>query len=262
MDLGIQGKLAVVSGSTSGIGKAIARRLADEGARVVINGRSRQSVDDALAELDLGDQAVGIAADVGTADGCTKLIDAARDVGTIDILINNAGIFEPKPFEEISDEDWQKFYDVNVLSGVRLSRAVLEPMRKNGWGRIIFIASESAINIPVEMIHYGMTKTAQLAVSRGLAKSLMATGVTVNSVLPGPTWSEGVEQFVKQMSDEGDVEAMKKQFFQEARPSSLIQRFATVDEIAATVTFLCGTQAAATTGAAVRCDGGIVDTCF
>ena len=262
MDLKLNGKLAIVTGSTAGIGKAIARMLAQEGARVIVNGRSRESVDAAIEDLQLGDRLIGIPADVSTPQGCKQLIDAASSIAPIDILVNNAGIFEPKPFDDITDSDWQRFFDVNVMSGVRLSRAVAPTMRQRNWGRILFIASESGINIPVEMVHYGMTKTAQLAISRGLAKTMKGTGVTVNSVLPGPTWSEGVEQFVEDLAAGADIDAVKEKFFIEARPSSLIQRFATTDEVAAMVVFLCSEHAATTTGAAVRCDGGIVDTCF
>ena len=262
MDLKLTGKLAIVTGSTAGIGKAIAKTLGEEGARVVINGRSQKSVDAALKDLGLGDRAIGIPADVSTAQGCRKLLEEAGKIAPVDILVNNAGIFEPKPFDRIPDEDWQRFFEVNVMSGVRLSRGVAAPMRQRGWGRILFIASESGINIPVEMVHYGMTKTAQLAVSRGLAKTMKGTGVTVNSVLPGPTWSEGVEQFVEDMAAGKDIEEVKEKFFTDARPSSLIQRFALVEEVAALVAYLCSEQAAATTGAALRCDGGIVDTCF
>ncbi|QDU82290.1 3-oxoacyl-[acyl-carrier-protein] reductase FabG [Polystyrenella longa] len=260
MDFKLQGKLAVVSGSTSGIGRSIAQSLLAEGAKVVVNGRSEGSVSKALKTLD-GDTH-GVVADVATAEGCDKLIEEAQKLGSIDILINNAGIFEPKPFEEISDEDWLRFYEINVMSGIRLSRAVAPQMKKQSWGRIIFISSESGINIPVEMVHYGMTKTAQLAISRGLAKTLKDTGVTVNSVLPGPTWSEGVEEFVERLAEGKSLEKTKAEFFKEARPSSLIQRFASTDEVASLVTYLCSEQAAATTGASMRCDGGIVDTCF
>ncbi|MCO8124391.1 SDR family oxidoreductase [Stieleria sp. TO1_6] len=262
MDLKIAGKFAVVTGSTSGIGKAIAKALAAEGAKVAVNGRSQKSVDAALEELGLGDQAVGIPADVGTAEGCAELVRQATKIAPIDILVNNAGIFEPKEFDQISDDDWHRFFDVNVMSGVRMSRAVADQMRQRDWGRIIFIASESAINIPTEMIHYGMTKTAQLAISRGLAKTMKSTGVTVNSVLPGPTWSEGVEQFVEELAGENDLAETKATFFSEARPTSLIQRFGKTEEVAAMVAFLCSEQAATTTGAAVRCEGGIVDCCF
>lgn len=262
MDLKLNGKLAVISGSTSGIGKSIAHTLATEGARVIINGRSQESVDRTLADLQLGDQAVGIPADISTAEGCESLIQQAAKIAPVDILINNAGIFEPWPFEEISDADWQRFFNINVMSGIRLSRAVTQTMKERGWGRIIFIASESAINIPVEMIHYGMTKTAQLSVSRGLAKSLARTGVTVNSVLPGPTWSEGVQDFVKELAGDRDIEAFKENFFSESRPGSLIARFGQTEEVAAMVAFLCSEIAATTTGAAMRCEGGLVDTCF
>lgn len=262
MDLGLENKLALVSGSTSGIGNAIARALLAEGASVVVNGRTQSSVDAAVEKLGRGDRVHGAAADLSTADGCRSLVDQAQQIGRVDILVNNTGIFEPKPFDEISDDDWQRFYDVNVMSGIRLSRALMDGMKSNGWGRILFISSESGINIPSEMVHYGMTKTAQLAVSRGLAKTLKNTGITVNSVLPGPTWSEGVEKFVEDLSDGANVDETKDKFFEEGRPGSLIQRFATVDEVASLVAYLCGRQAAATTGAALRCDGGIVDTCF
>ncbi len=263
MDLEITGKLALVTGSTKGIGKAIASGLLAEGAIVVVNGRSQTSVDAAMAELGgRGDQLHGVAADLSTPEGCGQLFDSVEQIAPIDILINNTGIFEPRPFEEITDSDWHRFFDVNVMSGVTLSRRVIAGMRTRGWGRIVFISSESAINIPVEMVHYGVTKTAQLAVSRGLAKTLKNTGITVNCVLPGPTWSDGVEQFVEDLSGGSSVEQTKRDFFQNARPGSLIQRFATVDEVASLVTYLCSQQAAATTGAALRCDGGIVDTCF
>ncbi|QDT07352.1 3-oxoacyl-[acyl-carrier-protein] reductase FabG [Rubripirellula lacrimiformis] len=262
MDLKLDNKLALVTGSTSGIGRSIAETLLREGARVIVNGRSQQSVDKALSHLDAGDRAIGIPADVGTADGCNHLLAEAKRQGEIEILINNAGIFEPKPFEQITDSDWMRFYEINVLSGVRLSRGVCNSMKQRGWGRIVFISSESGVSIPVEMIQYGMTKSAQLSISRGLAKAMKATGVTVNSVLPGPTWSEGVEQFVEDIAGDKSIDETKKAFFQEARPASLIQRFATTDEVAALVAYVCSEQAAATTGAALRCDGGIVDTCF
>lgn len=262
MDYGLADKHAVISGSTSGIGLAIAKTLLNEGASVTINGRSQASVDRAMKQIGNTGKLRGVAADVSTAQGCELLIEKTQEALPIDILVNNAGIFEPKQFEEISDEDWERFYAVNVMSGIRLSRAVIGRMKQIGWGRIVFIASESAINIPVEMIHYGMTKTAQLSISRGLAKAMKGTGVTVNSVLPGPTWSEGVEVFVEKMAEGKSVEQTKRDFFRDARPSSLIQRFATVDEVAALVAYVCSRQASATTGAALRCDGGLVDTCF
>lgn len=262
MDFGLEGKHALITGSTAGIGLAIARSLLSEGASVTINGRRQASVDRAIKQLDSSVKLQGVAADVSTSEGCELLIAKTAAIAPIDILVNNAGIFEPKPFEEITDDDWKRFYDVNVMSGIRLSRAVIGTMKQKSWGRIVFISSESAINIPVEMIHYGMTKTAQLSISRGLAKAMKDTGVTVNSVLPGPTWSDGVEVFVEKMAAGKSVEQTKKDFFRDARPSSLIQRFATVDEVAALVTYVCSRQASATTGAALRCDGGLVDTCF
>lgn len=262
MDYGLADKHAVISGSTSGIGLAIAKTLLNEGASVTINGRSQASVDRAMKQIGNTGKLRGVAADVSTAQGCELLIEKAQEALPIDILVNNAGIFEPQQFEEIADEDWERFYAVNVMSGIRLSRAVIRRMKQIGWGRIVFIASESAINIPVEMIHYGMTKTAQLSISRGLAKAMKGTGITVNSVLPGPTWSEGVEVFVEKMAEGKSVEQTKRDFFRDARPSSLIQRFATVDEVAALVAYVCSRQASATTGAALRCDGGLVDTCF
>ena len=260
MDLGLKGKLAVVTGSTQGIGQAIAKLLAREGARVIVNGRSDSSVQKALKTLDGEGDLHGIAADVSTAEGCQKLVTESQKLGDVAILINNAGIFEVKPFFEIPDADWTRFFETNVMSGLRLSRELAPAMTAAGWGRIIFISSESGISIPTEMIHYGVTKTAQLAVSRGLAKELKNTGVTVNSVLPGPTWSPGVEDFLKDFG--GDLETAKANFFKDGRPASLIQRFADTDEVAALVAYLCGQQAAASTGAAFRCDGGLVDTCF
>lgn len=264
MNFGLSGKRALVTGSTKGIGKAIAAALADEGATVIINGRSGASVTEALAALKPHGDVSGVVSDVATAEGVDALMTAAQQDGPLDILINNAGIFEPKPFAEITDTDWQRFFEVNVMSGVRASRAVLPGMRERGWGRIVFISSESGINIPEEMVHYGMTKTAQLAVARGLAKVTAGSGVTVNSVLPGPTWTEGVATFVEQMAKQSDtsVEAMKESFVPQARPSSLTGRFGTPEEVAAAVVFLCSRQASAITGAANRVEGGIINTCF
>ena len=261
MDLQLKGKLALISGSTGGIGYAIAASLAREGCRVIINGRAQKRVDAALAKLagSLGPSAdaVGFAVDLGTVQGVAQMVARFPQV---DILVNNMGIFEPKPFEEIPDEDWNRFFEVNVLSGVRLSRHYLPRMRAAGWGRIIFISSESAVQIPAEMIHYGMTKTAQLAVSRGLAETTAGTGVTVNSVLPGPTASEGVEGFVDNMAaNRGtDRSTIEREFFQNVRPSSLLRRFATPDEVAALVTFVASPLSAATNGSALRVDGGVV----
>jgi NAD(P)-dependent dehydrogenase (short-subunit alcohol dehydrogenase family) len=255
MDLQLNGKQALISGSTAGIGYAIARSLAREGCRVIINGRTQKRVDAALSKL-AGD-AVGFAADLGTSDGVAETVARFPDV---DILVNNMGIFEPKAFEEIPDSDWFRFFEVNVLSGVRLSRHYLPRMRDAGWGRIIFISSESAIQIPAEMIHYGMTKTAQLAISRGLAETTAGTGVTVNTVLPGPTASEGVEGFVGNMaaSRGTDRATVEHEFFQNIRPSSLLRRFATPEEVASMVTFVASPLSAATNGAALRVDGGVL----
>jgi NAD(P)-dependent dehydrogenase (short-subunit alcohol dehydrogenase family) len=261
MDLELKGRLALVSGSTAGIGYAIAESLAREGSRVIVNGRTQNRVDAALEKLagaaGPSADAVGFAADLGTAQGVAETVARFPHV---DILVNNMGIFEPKSFAEIPDEDWLRFFEVNVLSGVRLSRHYLPRMIGAGWGRIIFISSESAVQIPAEMIHYGMTKTAQLAVSRGLAETTAGTGVTVNAVLPGPTASEGVEGFVDNMAaNRGtDRATIEREFFQNVRPSSLLRRFATPEEVAAMVTFVASPLSAATNGAALRVDGGVV----
>jgi NAD(P)-dependent dehydrogenase (short-subunit alcohol dehydrogenase family) len=262
MKIDLSGKTALVTGSTSGIGHAIAKGLAAAGAVVTVNGRSQTKVDAAVAALAKavpGSKVRGVAADVSTSDGCKTLAAALPDA---DILINNAGIFEPKGFFEIPDEDWSRFYEVNVMSGVRLSRTYLPGMLKRNWGRIVFISSESALNIPQEMIHYGMTKTAQLAVSRGLAEMTRGTAVTVNSVLPGPTMSEGVETFVKDLAKQHgqSVEEAASQFVKQFRPTSLLQRFASVEEIANMVVYVSSKEASATNGAALRAEGGIVQT--
>jgi NAD(P)-dependent dehydrogenase (short-subunit alcohol dehydrogenase family) len=262
MKIDLSGKTALVTGSTSGIGHAIAKGLAAAGATVTVNGRTRAKVDTvvaALAKAVPGGKVSGIAADVSTAAGCKTLAAALPDV---DILINNAGIFEPKGFFDITDEDWSRFYDVNVMSGVRLSRSYLPGMLKRNWGRIVFISSESALNVPKEMIHYGMTKTAQLAVSRGLAEMTRGTAVTVNSVLPGPTMSEGVETFVKDLAKQHgqSVEEAASQFVKQFRPTSLLQRFASVEEIANMVVYVSSKEASATNGAALRAEGGIIQT--
>ena len=262
MDLQLTGKTALVTGSTAGIGYSIALSLAREGARVILNGRTRERIDAAIAKLrqEAGKADVsGIAADLGTADGVAKL---TGELPAVDILVNNLGIFEPKPFLDIPDADWQRFFEVNVLSGIRLSRFYLPGMMKADWGRIVFISSESAINIPTEMVHYGFTKTAQLSLARGLAQTAAGTGVTVNSVLPGPTKSEGVGTFVGQMAkDKGiSMEEMERDFFAHARPSSLIKRFLTVEEIADFVAFVCSPKASGITGAQLRADGGVVSS--
>jgi NAD(P)-dependent dehydrogenase (short-subunit alcohol dehydrogenase family) len=262
MDLQLTDKLALVSGSTKGIGLAIATGLAREGANVIINGRSEESVDAAFAKIrqvvphaKLG----GFAGDLANATVVEKLVN---NFPAVDILINNLGIFEPKPFEEIPDADWVRFFEVNVLSGVRLSRAYLPGMKHKNWGRIVFISSESGIQIPAEMIHYGMTKTAQLAVSRGLAETCGGTGVTVNAVLPGPTHSDGVDEFVTKLSGGKPFAEFEKEFFKNHRPSSLLQRFATTEEVANLVVYVSSPLSAATNGAALRVDGGVVRACF
>jgi NAD(P)-dependent dehydrogenase (short-subunit alcohol dehydrogenase family) len=260
MDLGLKGKRALVTGSTAGIGLAAARLLAIEGANVTVNGRTEARVDEAVDRLRRalpGTIVHGIAADLSTGDGCRALIGRLPDV---DVLVNNLGIFEPKAFDQIPDEDWIRFFETNVLSGVRLARHYVQGMRARNWGRIVFVSSESGLQIPAEMIHYGMTKTAQLAIARGLAETLAGTGVTVNSVLPGPTASEGVGAFVARLAAErgADAATVEREFFATARPSSLLQRFATPEEVAAMIAYVCSTQASATTGAALRVDGGVV----
>jgi NAD(P)-dependent dehydrogenase (short-subunit alcohol dehydrogenase family) len=260
MIIDLSGKRAIVTGSTAGIGFAIASGLAESGAAVVLNGRSQASVDAATGRLAAKlprARIEGVAADLATAAGVAAFLERCGDA---DILVNNLGIFEPKPFEEITDDDWHRFFDTNVLSGIRMSRHVLPGMRQRNWGRIIFISSESGLNIPVEMIHYGMTKTAQLAISRGLAESVAGTGVTVNAVLPGPTRSEGVADFFGKLAREQGVSQaeMEKQFIVQHRPTSLLGRLATVEEVASMVVYVCSPQASATNGAALRVDGGVV----
>jgi len=260
MDLKLEGKQALVTGSTAGIGFAIAAALVKEGASVVVSGRTEQRVKAALQQLlhsGARGKVEGLAADLGTADGVQQAI--AR-FPALDILVNNLGIFEVKPFEQISDEDWFRFFEINVLSGVRLSRHYLPGMKQRNWGRIVFISSESAVQIPAEMIHYGMTKTAQLAIARGLAETTVGTKVTVNTVLPGPTASEGVSKFVEQLAAEQrtDAASVEREFFRGMRPTSLLQRFATPEEVAALVAFVCSPLSSATNGAALRTDGGVV----
>jgi NAD(P)-dependent dehydrogenase (short-subunit alcohol dehydrogenase family) len=262
MKIDLTGKTALVTGSTSGIGHAIAKGLASAGATVVVNGRTRAKVDaavTAITKVAPGAKIRGVAADVSTAAGCNSLVATLAEV---DILINNAGIFEPKGFFDIPDEDWIRFFEVNVMSGVRLSRGYMPGMLKRNWGRIIFISSESALNIPKEMIHYGVTKTAQLALSRGLAEMTRGTAVTVNSVLPGPTMSEGVETFVKDLAKQHgqSVEEAASQFVKQFRPTSLLQRFASVEEIANMVVYVSSKESSATNGAALRAEGGIIQT--
>jgi NAD(P)-dependent dehydrogenase (short-subunit alcohol dehydrogenase family) len=260
MNFGLKGKTAVVSGSTAGIGLAIAAALAAEGAKVVVNGRTEARVKAALEKIRQQHKSAdlqGIAADLGTAAGVQAFVKQAPRA---DVLINNLGIFEPKPFAEIPDADWLRFFEVNVLSGIRLSRHYLPGMLKNNWGRIIFISSESAFQIPAEMIQYGMTKTAQVAVARGLAESVAGTGVTVNSVLPGPTASEGVEGFLESIAKQRGISTadLEEEFFKTARPSSLLKRFETPEEIAAVVAFVASAQSTAINGASVRAEGGVI----
>lgn len=263
MDMQLSNRLALVSGSTAGIGYAIAEALAREGARVIVNGRTQAAVDVACAAIgkSTGKTPIGFAGDLSVAAVAEDLV--RRHPG-VEILVNNLGIFEPKAFEDIPDADWMRFFDINVLSGVRLARLCLPAMKKADWGRVIFISSESAVQIPQEMIHYGTTKTAQLAVSRGLAESLAGTGITVNCVLPGPTKSRGVEDFVGALAEaEGkSFGEFEKEFFEKVRPTSLIKRFATPEEVASMVAYIASPLASATTGAALRVDGGVLKGAF
>jgi NAD(P)-dependent dehydrogenase (short-subunit alcohol dehydrogenase family) len=260
MDLKLKDKTAFISGSTSGIGFAIAKRLLLEGVRVIINGRTRETVDQAILELKTlapGTDGSGILADFSKVEDVNTLISLLPEV---DILINNVGIFEPIPFKDIPDEDWFKIFEVNVMSGVRLSRYYFPKMLEKNEGRIIFISSESAVFIPDEMIHYGMTKTAQIAVSRGLAELTKGTNVTVNTILPGPTMSKGASVFIENISKKDKItpKEVEQNFFKNMRPTSLLQRFASVDEIADTVTYFASPLASATNGAAIRVEGGLI----
>ena len=264
MDLKLSGKTAVVSGSTAGIGFAIAAALAVEGAKVIVNGRTAARVSAAVERICQrvkNADVRGIPADLGTSRGVEAFL---RQVPDADILVNNLGIFEIKSFLDISDSDWLRFFEVNVLSGVRLSRHYLPGMLKKNWGRVIFISSESAQHIPAEMIHYGMTKTAQVAIARGIAESIAGTGVTVNSVLAGPTASEGASEFVENMARQQSVTKaeIEKQFFASVRPTSLLKRFETPEEVAAVVAFIASTQAISINGSAVRAEGGVVRSIF
>jgi NAD(P)-dependent dehydrogenase (short-subunit alcohol dehydrogenase family) len=263
MDLQLSQKIALVTGSTAGIGNGIATALAAEGATVIVNGRSDTAVEAAVAKMKTETQGevVGFAGDLSVASVADALV---RKHPSVDILVNNLGIFEVRAFADITDADWQRFFDVNVLSGARLARAYLPGMLKRNWGRIIFISSESGLQIPAEMIHYGMTKAAQIAISRGLAELTAGTGVTVNSVLPGPTRSRGVGDFVVEMAAAGGTTPaeVEKQFFQTARPTSLLKRFATPEEVASMVAYVASPLSSATNGAALRVDGGVVKTAF
>jgi NAD(P)-dependent dehydrogenase (short-subunit alcohol dehydrogenase family) len=263
MELQLAKKIALVTGSTAGIGNAIAQSLAREGATVIVNGRHSAAVDEAVAAIkaDARGDVVGFAGDLAQAQVAEALL---KRHPTVDILVNNLGIYEVKPFEKISDADWQRLFDVNVLSGVRLSRLYLPAMRQRNWGRIIFISSESGYHIPAEMIHYGVTKAAQIAVARGLAETTAGSGVTVNTVLPGPTRSRGVADFVAEMASQTgkSVATIEGEFFKTARPTSLLQRFATTQEVAAMVTYVASPLSSATNGAALRVDGGTIKTAF
>jgi NAD(P)-dependent dehydrogenase (short-subunit alcohol dehydrogenase family) len=260
VNLGLTDKIALVTGSTAGIGFAVARSLATEGAHVYVNGRTRKRVDAAVAAIRSQAATIkvdGIVADFSNSAGAETVI---AKLPLVDVLVNNVGIFEPKPFADIPDADWYRFFEINVMSGVRLARHYLAGMLKKNWGRILFISSESAVQIPPEMVHYGMTKTAQVAVARGIAESVAGTGVTVNSILPGPTESEGVGVFVEAMAKQQNKskQVIEKEFFEHVRPSSLLKRFATVDEVAAMVTYVASELSSATNGAALRVDGGVV----
>jgi NAD(P)-dependent dehydrogenase (short-subunit alcohol dehydrogenase family) len=262
MNLQLENKLALVSGSTKGIGLAIATSLAREGSRVIVNGRAEKSVAEAAAKIRAAVPNAKLESFAGDLADAKVVESLVKKFPTVEILVNNLGIFEPKPFEEIPDADWQRFFDVNVLSGVRLSRAYFPGMKKANWGRIIFISSESALQIPGEMIHYGMTKTAQIAVARGLAELTVGTGVTVNSVLPGPTRSDGVDEFVNKLSGGKPFAEFEKEFFEKIRPTSLLKRFATTEEVASLVTYVASPLSSATNGAALRVDGGTTKSAF
>lgn len=260
MDLQLKNKKALITGSTAGIGYAIAKQLAKENAQVYVNGRTNERVEAAIRKLkeETGNEDIhGITADFSNSKDVDNLI---KQLPEVDILVNNVGIFEPKPFRDIPDADWIKFFEVNVLSGVRLARAYFDKMIAKNWGRIIFISSESAIQIPDEMIHYGMTKTAQIAVSRGLAELTKGTGVTVNTVLPGPTFSEGAGDFIEKLAKDQNksIHDIEKEFFQYMRPTSLLQRFTSTDEVANMVVYVASPLSSATNGAALRADGGVV----
>jgi NAD(P)-dependent dehydrogenase (short-subunit alcohol dehydrogenase family) len=262
MKIDLSGKTAIVTGSTAGIGYAIAKGLAQAGATVIVNGRSQAAVEQAVARLMAEVAATsitGVAADVGTQEGCAALIAAVPEA---DILVNNVGIYGLQDFFETEDDEWTRFFETNVMSGVRLARAYLPAMMARGWGRVLFLSSESALNIPAGMIHYGFTKTALLSVSRGLAKRVAGSGVTVNAILPGPTLTEGMAAMLKQEQQASGItlDQAATAFVMKNRPSSIIERAATVEEVANMVVYIASQQASATTGAALRVDGGVVDT--
>jgi NAD(P)-dependent dehydrogenase (short-subunit alcohol dehydrogenase family) len=264
MDLGIKGRLALVTGSTLGIGRAIAETLVAEGARVIVNGRKSKAVGEVVAALSRHGEAYGIAADLMTAEGARKVADGAAKIGPVDILVNNVGFFEVKSFVDISDRDWLDMFELNVMSGVRLTRALFPGMLSRNWGRVVFIASEQSAKPNPDMLHYAMSKTAQVAIARGLAELTKGTGVTVNSVLVAPTWSEGVEAFLEKTAPAAGktVGEMRTAYFDGPGATSLLQRWAAPEEIAAQVAFLCSERASAINGAAQRVDGGIVRSLF
>lgn len=262
MDLKLTGKLALVSGSSKGIGLAIARALAVEGCRVIINGRDAAAVADGAASIRAAASNADIQTFVGDLSTASAADDLVRRFPTVDILVNNLGIFERKAFADIADTDWQRYFDVNVMSGVRLSRAYLPAMKERNWGRVVFISSESGIQIPPDMIHYGMTKTAQLAISRGLAETCAGTAVTVNAVLPGPTLSDGNKAAIARRAPGRPFPEVEQEFFEKIRPTSLLKRYATVDEVANLVAYVCSPLASATNGAALRVESGVVRACF
>jgi len=262
MQIDLSGRTAIITGSTEGIGYAIARQMAGAGALVIVNGRTEEKVSAAAAKVEAmvpGAQVRGVAADVSTVEGCNALVSA---VPSCDVLVNNAGIFQPMDFFEASDELWDRHWQVNVMSGVRLSRAYLPGMQQRDWGRVIFLGSESAFNIPADMIHYGVSKTADVAVARGLAKRMAGTGVTVNSVLPGPTLSQGVADMLmgEQEQTGRAIEHVAADFVRQHRSSNILRRAATVDEVANLITYLASPLSSATTGASMRVDGGTIDT--
>ena len=261
MDLQLYDKTALITGSTGGIGLAIARKLAVEGARVIVTGRTQAKLDQAVESIRVagGAHVNGVLADPATTEGAATLL-AARPF--VDILVNNLGIYEIKNFIDITDEDWRRYFEVNVLSGARLARAYFSGMLQKNWGRIIFISSESSFVTPGPMIHYGMTKTAQLAISRGLAELTRGTKVTVNSVLPGPTRSEGIVEFLKSLASDPEAppDRIQREFFTNARPSSLLQRLIEPEEIASLVAYVASPLSSATNGAALRVDGGVIPT--
>jgi len=264
MDLELQGKIALVTGSTAGIGRAIAELLLREGATVVVNGRSDDSVRSAVDEIASYGTVHPAVADVATAEGAQRLLNQVRDIGSVDILMNNVSKFEVQPFTDIQDDTWLDYFQTNVMSGVRLSRALLPGMIDRGWGRVLFISSESGVNIDENMIHYSVTKTAQLGLARGLAELTRGTGVTVNSVLPGPTMTRGVRQFLEKIAADQGVspDELEENFVPENRSTSIINRFAQPEEVAHLVALLCSPKSSAINGAPCRVEGGVISSCF